>query len=579
MRFLTTSFFLITLLLLQACGDNEEAARKAAEETAAQQQQPTPDPVRGKQIAEACLQCHPADGHIVKAEYPQINGNRLDYLNSSLLDYLSGKRKHEAMNQAVQGLDEQQILDLAAYYNSLQTPWKRSLIASKKTSAPSAAAIRAGKELAGPCISCHGENGNSSTEGIPSLAGLSRQYITTALEGYFSGTRKNEFMKVFKHAFGQDRISNLAAYFSSQQRTRSSLPVKGNAKAGEKLATQRCIGCHGEGGNSYLDEFPTLAGQNYTFLREATLSYTNGKRSNPIMQNAIKGLKKADISNLAAYYATQKPLAMQKAQSVDLNDPMQAAADAAKSCFGCHGKDGSSRIAGNPNLSGFNPEYLTAAIKQYQSGERKHALMQGFVADLDAEQIELIGIYFASQEPKTTSNTGKGNPDTAKELAGGCEGCHGAKGISTSKTPSLAGQDATYIISALNSYKNNSRSSSEMQNAVAELSEADFSNLASYFAMQTPVKPELNPLKTPEQLSEKCNHCHAAPMENEKLAVPFIFGQSEAYLVKALNDYKTKARDNSTMFAMLDVLSNWEIAQLAKYYARLNAGDLNSEKK
>jgi len=577
-RFLTIILFLIPLLLLQACGDKEEPAPKVAEEAAAPPQ-PTPDPVRGKQIAQACLQCHPADGHIVKADYPQINGNRLDYLNKSLLDYLSGVRKHEEMNQAVQGLDEQQILDVAAYYNSLQTTWKRSLISSKKPSAPSASVIKEGKELSVACVSCHGENGNSSTDGLPSLAGLSRQYITTALQSYFSGTRKNEFMKVFKHAFGQDRIDKLAAYFSSQQRHRSTLPVKGNAKAGEKLATQRCVGCHGEGGNSYLDEFPTLAGQNYTFLREATLSYTNGKRSNPIMQNAIKGLKKADISNLAAYYATQKPVAQQQAQAADLSDPMQAAADAAKSCFGCHGKDGHSQIAGNPNLSGFNPEYLTAAIKQYQSAERKHELMQGFVADLDAEQIELISIHFASQEPKPTSNTGKGNPEAAKELAGGCEGCHGAKGVSTSKTPSLAGQDATYIISALNNYKSNLRNSSEMQNAVAELSKADFSNLASYFASQTPAKPELNPLKTPEQLSEKCNHCHAAPVENDKLLVPYIFGQSEAYLLKALRDYKTQARDNSTMFAMLDVLSNWEISQLARYYARLNAGDLNSEMK
>ncbi|WP_455220247.1 c-type cytochrome [Kaarinaea lacus] len=579
MRFLI-AVLLLLVLLLQACDGEEKAARKAAEETAVQQQQPTPDPVRGEQIAQACLQCHPADGHIVKAEYPQINGNRLDYLNKSLLDYVSGTRKHEEMNQAVQALDEQQILDVAAYYSSLQTPWKRSLIVSRKqSSTPSAATIKAGKELAGPCISCHGETGNSSTEGIPSLAGLSSKYIATALEGYFTGTRKNEFMKVFKHAFGKERIVKLGAYFSSQQRAQSTFPVKGNAKAGEKLATQRCIGCHGEGGNSYLDEFPTLAGQNYKFLYEATLSYNNGKRSNQIMRNAIKGLTKTDIRNLAAYFATQKPMPAQKSAAVDLSDPMQAAADAAKSCFGCHGKDGHSNIAGNPNLSGFNPEYLTTAIKQYQSGERKHALMKGFVADLDAGQIELISIHFASQEPKPTANTGKGDPEKAKELAGGCEGCHGAKGVSTSKTPSLAGQDASYIMNALKSYKNSSRSSSEMQNAVAELSNTDFSNLAAYFAAQTPVKPEVNPLKTPEQLAEKCNRCHAVPEENKDLVVPRIFGQSEAYLLKALNDYKTQVRDNSTMFAMLDVLSNWEISQLASYYARLNSGDLNSGKK
>ncbi|KPJ91350.1 MAG: hypothetical protein AMJ55_11975 [Gammaproteobacteria bacterium SG8_15] len=61
-----------------------------------------------------------------------------------------------------------------------------------------------------------------------------------------------------------------------------------------------------------------------------------------------------------------------------------------------------------------------------------------------------------------------------------------------------------------------------MQNAVAELTDTDFNNLATYFATQTPVKPQVNPLKTPEQLVEKCDRCHAAPEENQELVVPRI---------------------------------------------------------
>ena len=380
-------------------------------------------------------------------------------------------------------------------------------------------------------------------------------------------------MKVFKHAFGKDRVAKLGAYFSSQTRLPSNMPVKGNAKAGKKIANQRCVGCHGEGGNSFLDEFPSLAGQNYQFLYEATLSYNNGKRKNKIMQNAIKGLSKNDIKNLSAYYATQKPTAPVMAAEVDPSDPMQAAAAAARPCYGCHGKDGNSSIAGNPNLSGFTPEHLKTAITQYQTDERKHQLMKSFVSDLDSGQVELISIHYASQEPKPTQHSGKGNPDAVKDIVGGCEGCHGAKGVSSSKTPSLAGQDAAYLVSALLDYQNKKRSSSEMQNAVAELSKTDFNNLATYFATQTPVKPEVNPLQTAEQLAEKCNRCHKTPETNPKLPVPRIAGQSEAYLLKSINDYKTKARDQSTMFAMLDVLTNWEVAQIASYYARLNSSE------
>jgi cytochrome c553 len=392
------------------------------------------------------------------------------------------------------------------------------------------------------------------------------------LDEYFTGTRNNEFMKVFKHAFGKDKIAKLGAYFSAQQRMPPGLPVQGDATAGGNLATQRCIGCHGEGGNSLLEEFPTLAGQNYKFLYEATLSYTNGKRINEIMQTAIKGLSKPDIMNLAAYYATQKPVAAQPAPASDLNDPAQAAANAAKPCMGCHGKDGNSRIAGNPNLSGFNPGQLAAAINQYQTGARQHALMKSFVDGLTAQETELISIYFASQEPKSTSNTGKGKAENAKDIIGGCEACHGAKGISTSKTPSLAGQDATYVVAALTAYKNKLRDNSEMQNATAGLSNQNFKDLAAYFAAQTPAQPEVTPLQTPQQLAEKCNRCHGLTQDKPEIAAPRIAGQSEAYLLKALNDYKTKARDNTAMFAMLDVLSNWEISRLAAYYARLNSG-------
>ncbi|MCI0505122.1 MAG: c-type cytochrome [Gammaproteobacteria bacterium] len=567
------AFLLLLTLALQACDREKEIPGKEAEDKAAQQQQPVADAARGEQIARACFQCHPADGRIVKAEYPQIIGSQLNYLNKSLLDYLSGARKHEEMSQAVKQLDEQQILDVAAYYSSLTTSWISSVMTtSRKSTAPDPQDIAAGKELAGPCVSCHGQNGNSATEGVPSLAGLSGVYIATALDGYFTGSRNNEIMKVFKHAFGEDKIARLGAYFSAQQRMPPGLPVQGDARAGGNLATQRCIGCHGEGGNSLLEEFPSLAGQNYKFLYEATLSYTNGKRTNQIMQTALKGLSKTDIRNIAAYYATQKPVAAQPAPASDLNDPVQAAANAAKPCMGCHGKDGNSRIAGNPNLSGFNPAHLAAAINQYQTGARQHALMKSFVDGLNAQEAELISIYFASQEPKPTSNTGKGKAQNAKDIVGGCEACHGAKGVGTSKTPSLAGQDATYLVAAITAYKNKLRGNSEMQNAIAALSSQDFKNLAAYFAAQTPVKSEVTPLQTPQQLAEKCNRCHGLNQNKPEIAAPRIAGQSEAYLRKALNDYKTKARDNTTMFAMLDVLSNWEISRLAAYYARLNSG-------
>ena len=558
-------------LIVTACGQ-ESPTQDKSKMPEAQQKPAAADPEHGKQLADACMKCHPASGKIVKREYPQINGLDANYLGSALLAYLSGKREHDDMRQAVQNLNDGDLKDLAAYYSSLDTPWKNVLLPVKpRQTAPDPKAIAAGQKLAQPCLSCHGENGNSNTQGVPSLAGLSQQYIATALQGYFQGSRKNEVMQVFKHAFDKDKIAKLGAYFASQPRQPASLPVKGSPGKGEKLATQHCIGCHGEHGNSFIDRFPTLAGQNAMYLYQATLGYRNGERNNPLMKKAITGLSKQDVINLAAYYATQKPATPQKPEARDSSDPMQVAEAAAASCFGCHGKDGNSNIKGTPSLSGLKPAYVGDAIKQYQNGDRKHELMKSFVDSLQNVDIDLIAAYFAVQEPKTTANSGKGNPEKAKEIAAGCEGCHGAKGISTSKPPSIAGQDADYLMQALLDYQNNNRSNADMQNAVNELSKSDFNNLATYFAQQQPAKPDVQPLQTAEQLSEKCNRCHYVQNPTIEQSAPRIAGQSEAYLLKALYEYKTQTREQSTMFAMLDVLNDWEIRDLARYYARLNS--------
>jgi cytochrome c553 len=50
--------------------------------------------------------------------------------------------------------------------------------------------------------------------------------------------------------------------------------------------------------------------------------------------------------------------------------------------------------------------------------------------------------------------------------------------------------------------------------------------------------------------------------------VPKIGGQQEAYLVKALQDYKTGARKHPTMQGIAATLSDQDMADLAAYYGR-----------
>ena len=76
----------------------------------------------------------------------------------------------------------------------------------------------------------------------------------------------------------------------------------GDAAAGkEKSAT--CAACHGADGNSPTPDFPKLAGQHEDYLLRALLDYKSGKRGNPIMQAQVANLSRADMADLAAYYA------------------------------------------------------------------------------------------------------------------------------------------------------------------------------------------------------------------------------------------------------------------------------------
>ena len=78
-----------------------------------------------------------------------------------------------------------------------------------------AADIAAGKEKAELCVGCHGENGISQMENIPSLAGQPDQFIQWQLVFFRAGARKNEQMQPIVEQINNEDIRNLGAYFAS----------------------------------------------------------------------------------------------------------------------------------------------------------------------------------------------------------------------------------------------------------------------------------------------------------------------------------------------------------------------------
>src|SRR6476619_4998898 len=112
-----------------------------------------------------------------------------------------------------------------------------------------AADVAAGEAKAEICAGCHGDDGISQTEDIPSLAGQPDQFIQWQLVYFRAGSRKNEQMQPIVEQLNNEDIRNLGAYFASLTPPKG--PKDDNPDLSEKgkqaAAGRRCASCHTDG--------------------------------------------------------------------------------------------------------------------------------------------------------------------------------------------------------------------------------------------------------------------------------------------------------------------------------------------
>jgi cytochrome c553 len=163
------------------------------------------------------------------------------------------------------------------------------------------------------CLACHGPDGNSTTPGIPSIAGQPKLFIETQLVLMREELRPAPQMLPVVKGMKDAEITRLAEHFSR-------LPAKSMATgpAEPKLMKQgaarakalRCGVCHTAdfGGQNQV---PRLAGQREEYLRSEMLAYRDGKRKggDTIMAAALYGVSDEDIKALAHFLSRSKPRA------------------------------------------------------------------------------------------------------------------------------------------------------------------------------------------------------------------------------------------------------------------------------
>lgn len=159
-------------------------------------------------------------------------------------------------------------------------------------------------------------------------------------------------------------------------------------------------------------------------------------------------------------------------------------------CSGCHGEKGMSVNPVWPNLAGQHSDFLVDSLKAFKSGARKNDLMSPMAAGLNEIDIRNVAAYFSQNRCNVTGGD-KAKAKLGKAKAANCAACHsagglygtGAVGVSGTPTwPNLAGQNADYLVYALKSYQDGSRTHAVMNSVANTLSADDIDNLSAYYA-------------------------------------------------------------------------------------------------
>lgn len=170
---------------------------------------------------------------------------------------------------------------------------------------------------------------------------------------------------------------------------------KGDAKRGEARAAA-CASCHGTPDRPPLERTPALAGQQREFLVLQMFLFREGLRDVPPMAGVLKGYTDADLTDVAAYFANQKPLSLQKGKPDPKRYARGAELAAAMGCGSCHIQDyrGQNQV---PRIVNQREDYLVGAMTDYRDNRRSgtDTSMNGALYRVSDADIQALAHYLA----------------------------------------------------------------------------------------------------------------------------------------------------------------------------------------
>lgn len=203
----------------------------------------TGDAQAGEAKAQLCATCHGQQGIAIVPNFPNLAGQRADYMYWELESYKHGARPQSAMTPLVELLSDDDMRNLAVYYAAMVPPAPARAADAEADAAPAAdpELLRRGEQLylhgdaaqgIPPCQGCHGADARGHPRAMqvdsagytpyavyPALRGQQSVFLQLTLEEFRAGERTgstvDRIMNGIGHRLDDRSISALSAWLSS----------------------------------------------------------------------------------------------------------------------------------------------------------------------------------------------------------------------------------------------------------------------------------------------------------------------------------------------------------------------------
>ncbi len=171
----------------------------------------------GKTRALTCNACHGTAGNSQSPLWPNLAGQNAPYIVAQLRAFKDGTRSDPLMSMQAMTLSDEEMANLAVYFESL--PTAAQAIADESLLDRGESLYRGGNldDKTSACLACHGPSGRGNPASkIPALQGQHAAYTVKQLNDYKNADRttdgKTRMMRDIAARLDKDDIAALSSY-------------------------------------------------------------------------------------------------------------------------------------------------------------------------------------------------------------------------------------------------------------------------------------------------------------------------------------------------------------------------------